>query len=146
MDGKLSRAARWISGETRLRVRYAETDRQGVVYHANFAIWFEIGRVELLRQAGLRYRDMELQDNCYLPVADLHVRYKAPAFYDDEILVRTRVTRLRGPLVYFGYQVLRAADQALLAEGESAHLVVDDKFQRRPLPPKYAAAFEQTSE
>ncbi|HEV7219741.1 MAG TPA: thioesterase family protein, partial [Terriglobales bacterium] len=65
--------------ETRLRVRYAETDQMGVVYHANHFIWFEVGRVELLRQLGFSYRDMEEKDQCFIAVVDARCRYKAPA-------------------------------------------------------------------
>ena len=130
-----------ISGETRLRVRYAETDNMGVVYHSNYAIWFEVGRVELLRQLGLEYRTMEKEDNCHIPVVDLRVRYKAPALYDDEIVVRTRLANARSSLLHFAYEVLRATDQTLLATGETMHIVVDDKLQRCPLPERYLKAF-----
>ena len=78
MDKEIESANKKISGETKLRVRYAETDQMGVVYHSNFVIWFEVGRVELLRQLGFQYRDMEQQDDCHIPVVDLRVRYKAP--------------------------------------------------------------------
>ncbi|HLJ89430.1 MAG TPA: thioesterase family protein [Candidatus Angelobacter sp.] len=132
------------TGETKFRVRYAETDQMGVVYHSNFAIWFEIGRVELLRQLGFRYRDMEQQDNCRLPVVDLRVRYKLPAMYDEEILVRTSIANVRKSLLHFRYEVRRADDGALLAEGETTHLIVDEKLQRRRLPEKYLAAFMST--
>ena len=130
-----------LTGETRLRVRYAETDNMGVVYHSNFAIWFEVGRVELMRQLGLEYRTMEKDDNCHIPVVDLRVRYKAPALYDDEIVVRTRIANARQSLLHFTYEVLRAGDQTLLATGETMHIIVDDKFQRRSLPEKYLKAF-----
>jgi acyl-CoA thioester hydrolase len=130
-----------LSGETKLRVRYAETDNMGVVYHSNFAIWFEVGRVELMRQLGLEYRTMEKDDNCHIPVVDLRVRYKAPALYDDEIVVRTRIANARQSLLHFTYEVLRAGDQTLLATGETMHIIVDDKFQRRSLPEKYLKAF-----
>ena len=130
-----------LTGETKLRVRYAETDNMGVVYHSNFAIWFEVGRVELMRQLGLEYRTMEKDDNCHIPVVDLRVRYKAPALYDDEIVVRTRIANARQSLLHFTYEVLRAGDQALLATGETMHIIVDDKFQRRALPEKYMKAF-----
>jgi len=130
-----------LTGETRLRVRYAETDNMGVVYHSNFAIWFEVGRVELMRQLGLEYRSMEKEDNCHIPVVDLRVRYKAPALYDDEIVVRTRIANARQSLLHFTYEVLRAGDQTLLATGETMHIIVDDKFQRRSLPEKYLKAF-----
>lgn len=130
-----------LVGETRLRVRYAETDNMGVVYHANFAIWFEVGRVELMRELGLEYRAMEKEDNCHIPVADLRVRYKAPALYDDEIVVRTRVANARHSLLHFTYEVLRARDQTLLATGETMHIIVDDRFQRCPLPERYRHVF-----
>jgi len=127
--------------ETTIRVRYADTDQMGVVYHSNFVVWFEVGRVELLRQYGFRYRDMEKQDNCHIPVADLKVRYKLPAYYDDEIIVRTHLQSVHRSLLVFHYQVVRADDRALLAEGQTTHIVVDEKFQRCPLPQKYLAAF-----
>ena len=133
------------TGEVKLRVRYAETDQMGVVYHSNFLIWFEIGRVELMRQLGFCYRDMEQQDKCHIPVADLQVRYKAPAYYDDEIVVRTRLKDAHRSLLRFGYEVFRAADRVLLAEGESTHLVVDDKLKRRSLPEKYLASFTRAT-
>lgn len=130
-----------IWGETRLRVRYAETDKMGVVYHSNFVIWFEVGRVELLRQLGFEYSRMEQQDNCHIPVVDLRVRYKAPAQYDDEIVVRTVLKNTRSSLLHFSYEVLRESDRTLLATGETMHIIVDDKFERRPLPDKYMNAF-----
>jgi len=128
-------------GETRLRVRYAETDKMGVVYHSNYVIWFEVGRVELLRQLGFEYSSMEKQDDCHIPVVDLRVRYKAPARYDDEIVIRTRLANVRASLLHFAYEVLRAGDGVLLATGETMHIIVDNQFQRRALPEKYMKAF-----
>ncbi len=130
-----------VTGETKLRVRYAETDKMGVVYHANFVIWFEVGRVELLRQLGFEYRSMEKDDNCHIPVVDLRVRYKAPALYDDEIVVRTRLANARQSLLHFSYEVFRAGDQTLLATAETTHMIVDDNFHRRSLPEKYMNVF-----
>jgi acyl-CoA thioester hydrolase len=130
-----------IWGETRLRVRYAETDRMGVVYHSNFVIWFEVGRVELLRQLGFQYSDMERQDNCHIPVVDLRVRYKAPAQYDDEIVVRTVLRKARASLLHFSYEIFRESDRTLLATGETMHIIVDDKLARTTLPEKYMKAF-----
>jgi len=132
---------RKISGETTLRVRYAETDRMGIVYHANFVIWFEVGRVELLRQLGFQYSEMEQQDNCHIPVVDLRVRYKAPAQYDDEVVIRTELKNVRSSLLHFSYEVFRQADRTLLATGETMHIIVDDKFDRCTLPEKYMKAF-----
>ena len=140
MDRKIDGVSK-ISGETKLRVRYAETDRMGIVYHSNFVIWFEVGRVELLRQLGFEYSRMEAQDNCHIPVVDLRVRYKAPAQYDDEIVIRTELKNARSSLLHFSYEVFRERDRMLLATGETMHIIVDDKFERRALPEKYLKAF-----
>src|SRR6202035_4476481 len=119
MEPRMSRGENHhpIVNEARLRVRYAETDQMGVVYHANYFVWFEVGRVELLRQLGFSYRDMEQNDQCFIAVVDARCRYKAPARYDDEIVVRTRLKNVRESLVHFGYELLRAGDGLLLAEG-----------------------------
>jgi acyl-CoA thioester hydrolase len=122
-------------------VRYAETDQMGVVYHSNYVIWFEVGRVEALRQLGLTYKEME-QDGCHLPVVEVRCRYKAPARYDDLITVRTRLKKIRSNLIRFGYEIVRAADGTLLAEGETVHLTLDDRGERRTFPEKYLAAFQ----
>ncbi len=96
--------------ETLLRVRYAETDKMGVVYHANYLIWFEIGRTEYCRERGITYRDMEESGDAFLVVAESYCRYKAPAFYDDELIVRTHLTELRRRSMRFGYEIVRATD------------------------------------
>jgi acyl-CoA thioester hydrolase len=126
-------------------VRYAETDKMGVVYHSNFIVWFEIGRVEMLRQLGFRYRDMELDEDCHIAVADVRVRFKAPARYDDEILIRTRLKNVRDSLLQFGYEIVRVEDGMLLAEGETTHIVVDSKFEKSALPQKYLKAFAKAT-
>jgi len=133
-----------ISGETKLRVRYAETDKMGVVYHSNFLIWFEVGRVELLRQLGFQYSEMEAEDNCHIPVVDLRVRYKSPALYDDEIVVRTQIKKVRSSLLHFSYEIFREADRTLLATGETMHIIVNNKLERTMLPEKYMQAFNGT--
>ena len=130
-----------LTCEVRLRVRYAETDQMGVVYHANHFIWFEIGRVELLRQLGFSYREMEENDGCFIAVVDARCRYKAPAHYDDEVLVRTHLKNVRESLVHFGYELLRANDGVVLAEGETTHVVTDANMKKRTIPEKYASAF-----
>ena len=127
--------------ETRVRVRYAETDQMGVVYHANYLIWFEVGRVEYIRQLGLDYKSMEREEGCGIAVVDVSVRYKAPARYDDELVVQTRLIAARGVLIRFGYRILRAADEVLLCEGETVHVVVDTEMKKCPLPQKYADRF-----
>jgi acyl-CoA thioester hydrolase len=133
-----------ISGETKLRVRYAETDKMGVVYHSNFVIWFEVGRVELLRQLGFQYSEMESEDDCHIPVVDLRVRYKAPAQYDDEIVVRTEIKNVRSSLLHFSYEIFREGDRMLLATGETMHIIVNKKLERTVLPKKYMQAFNGT--
>jgi acyl-CoA thioester hydrolase len=138
----MERPVSGIVGEARLRVRYAETDQMGVVYHSNYIIWFEVGRVELLRQLGFTYKEMERQDNCHIAVVDVKCRFKSPVLYDDEILIRTHLKNVRDSLIHFGYEILRAEDQTLLAEGETTHMVVGDDFQRRALPEKYLAPFK----
>jgi acyl-CoA thioester hydrolase len=134
-----------LVSETKIRVRYAETDKMGVVYHSNFIVWFEVGRVEMLRQLGFRYRDMEREDDCHIAVADVRVRYKAPARYDDEILIRTRLKNARESLLQFAYEIERAEDGTLLAEGETTHIVVDSNFEKSAMPQKYVKAFAKAS-
>jgi acyl-CoA thioester hydrolase len=129
--------------ETRLRVRYAETDQMGVVYHSNHLIWFEIGRVELIRQLGFTYRDMERNDDCFIAVAEARCRYRAPIYYDDEVIVRTKLTSVRESVVHFSYELLRGATSALLAEGETTHIVTDSNFKIAALPEKYLKVFRE---
>jgi acyl-CoA thioester hydrolase len=131
--------------QTRIRVRYAETDQMGVVYYANFFIWFEVGRVELLRQLGFHYKQMEIDDNCHIPVVEANCRYKSPAHYDDELVLETRILELRRSIIKFGYRLLRPEKEAstLLAEGETTHLTVDRSMRPVRLPQKYVAVLEQ---
>lgn len=131
--------------ETRIRVRYAETDQAGVVYHANYLVWFEVGRVELCRDHGFNYRDMEKQSDAILPVIDLKVTYRSPALYDDIILIRTRLKFLRTRSVSFIYEVYRAADMTLLAEGETYHVVVNKEGRAKSFPPEFAAKIKSGS-
>ena len=132
-----------VVNETRIRVRYAETDQMGVVYHANHFIWFEVGRVEFLRQVGFSYKDMEQHDNCFIAVVDARCRYKAPALYDDEVIVRTRLKNIRESVIHFGYELVRASDGAVLAEGETTHIVADSNMQKTTLPAKYMRVFRE---
>lgn len=127
--------------ETRLRVRYAETDQMGVVYHSNHLIWFEVGRVELMRQMGFSYRDMERDEGRFIAVAEVKCRYRAPVFYDEEVVVRTRLKSVRESVVVFSYELVRAGSEGLLAEGETTHVVTDANMKLAPLPEKYLKAF-----
>jgi acyl-CoA thioester hydrolase len=130
---------------TQVRVRYAETDQMGIVYYANYLVWFEIGRVELLRSLGLAYSQLEKEHECILPVVEATCRYRAPAKYDDEIVIETRPALLRGSVIKFAYSIWRKASQEgeprkLLAEGETVHVVCDDQLNKKPLPAHYAEA------
>ncbi|MGA7292571.1 MAG: thioesterase family protein [Terriglobales bacterium] len=127
--------------ETRIRVRYAETDQMGVVYHSNHFIWFEVGRVELLRQFGFNYKDMERADDCFIAVVDARCRYKAPVHYDDEVIVRTYLKHVREKMIHFAYELRSAETGTLLAEGETVHIVADSKMKPRSLPEKYMQKF-----
>ncbi|HYM79348.1 MAG TPA: thioesterase family protein [Candidatus Dormibacteraeota bacterium] len=130
-----------VWNETRLRVRYAETDQMGVVYHSNHLIWFEVGRVELMREMGFCYRDMEREDGLFIAVAQATCRYRAPVYYDEEVLVRTRLKNVRESVIVFSYELARATTGALLAEGETTHIVTDAKMKVVALPDKYLTVF-----
>src|ERR1035437_634105 len=138
MPVNLNRAT---ANETLIRVGYAGTDQMGVVYHANHFIWFEVGRVELLRQFGFNYKNMEREDGCFIAVVDAHCRYMAPVHYDDEVIVRTYLKHVREKVIRFGYELRRAETGELLAEGETTHIVADSKMKARALPEKYMRVF-----
>lgn len=126
---------------SRVRVRYAETDQMGVVYHANYLVWFEIGRVDFIRSLGMDYRSMEQEDGLGIAVVDVSARYKLPARYDDELRIETHLVAARGAVIKFGYRVKREADDVVLCEGETVHVVVDREMKKRSLPEKYANRF-----
>ena len=123
--------------ETLLRVRYAETDKMGIVYYANYLVWFEIGRTEFCRARGFSYRDMEEMDDAFLVVAEGYCRYKAPAYYDDELFIRTHVTELRKRSLRFGYEIVRVSDGQIIAEGETGHVLTDGSGRVRSFPEGY---------
>ena len=133
-----------MSVTTEVRVRYAETDQMGIVYYANYLVWFEIGRVEVLRTLGFSYSRLEKEHQCILPVIEVNCRYRSPARYDDQILIETRPSLLRGSVLKFAYRILRKAsadvEPTLLAEGETVHVVCDDQLNKKPLPEHYAEA------
>ena len=132
-----------MTSESRLRVRYAETDQMGVVYHSNYLIWFEVGRTDLIRALGLDYRSMEQEEGVGIAVVEATCRYKAPARYDDELIVRTTLAGIRGSVVRFTYALHRAADELLLCEGATTHVVVGTDMKRAPMPERYADAFRK---
>jgi acyl-CoA thioester hydrolase len=126
--------------ETRVRVRYAETDQMGVVYHANYLVWMEVGRVELCRASGFRYRDLE-QDGVLMAVVEANCRYVSPALYDDEVVIRTRIETANARVVRFAYEMDAAHDGRRLAEGFTVHVFCGTNRKAAKLPEKYHAVF-----
>jgi len=123
---------------TRVRVRYADTDKMGVVYYANYFVWFEVGRSEWLRSSGWTYREME-HEGLSLPVLEAHCEYRQPARYDDELDVGARASRLSPARLRFDYEIRRVADEALLAHGHTIHAAVDPDGRPRRLPAQVLA-------
>ena len=125
---------------SRVRVRYAETDQMGIVYYANYLVWFEVGRTDWLREMGWSYRDMEA-DGISLPVIEARCTYHESARYDEELEVRTTST-LESPIrIRFLYEVVRAADGATLASGMTMHAALDRSGRPRRLPDRVRTLF-----
>ncbi len=118
--------------ETTFRVRYAETDAAGITYHANYIVWFEVGRGEYMWQQGGNYADLEAQ-GFLLPVTEVHARYLAPSRYSELVTVRTWVEELKSRQVIFGYEVVNVAGQTLCT-GRSVHICTDKESRVRTFP------------
>jgi acyl-CoA thioester hydrolase len=129
------------TAETRIRVRYAETDQMGVVYYANYLVWMEVGRVELCKACGFNYRDMEREDGIFLAVAEAGCRYRSPARFDDEVIIRTWIEEASTRIVIFHYEMRVAEDGRLLATGHTRHVFVNREMHRAQLPGKYHPMF-----
>ena len=125
---------------TRVRVRYAETDRMGVVYYANYFVWFEVGRTDWLRQTGWTYREME-RDGVSLPVIEAQCEYRQPARYDDEIEIATKGTLVTPVRVRFDYALSRAGDDTAIAAGHTMHAAVDGDGRPCRLPDRVREMF-----
>ena len=121
-----------------VRVRYAETDKMGVVYYANYFVWFEIGRTDVCRQCGFSYRDMEIEDDAYLMVVEAQCKYRRPARYEDDLVVRTRLDSWSKRTLRFSYEIVDAATRELLAEGMTAHVVTTNQGRPRTFPTRQA--------
>jgi acyl-CoA thioester hydrolase len=119
--------------ETRLRVRFEETDTMQVVYYAKYFVWFEVGRMNLLRDLGLKYSDMSSR-NIHIPVVQAHADYRAPARFDDEVLVKTRVGQVGNSSVRFENEVYKLPDMELLCAGHTVHVLVNGDGRPVPLP------------
>ena len=124
---------------TIFRVRYAETDQMGVVYHANYLVWMEIGRVELVRSRGFNYKDLEAAEGIALGVVEASCRYHFPARYDQEIVVETEVISSSSRMIEFAYRILLAGTERLLASGSTRHIWLNRDMRPARLPMKYHA-------
>jgi acyl-CoA thioester hydrolase len=127
--------------ETRIRVRYAETDQMGVVYYANYLVWMEVARVELCRACGFNYRDMEREDGILLAVAEANCRYASPARFDDEVLIRSWIEEAGTRMATFGYEMCSASDGRKIATGFTRHVFLTRDFRPARLPEKYFKFF-----
>ncbi|WP_162178683.1 acyl-CoA thioesterase [Deinococcus marmoris] len=126
-----------MSIQTTIRVRYAETDMMGVVHHATYPVWFEVGRTDLMREMGLPYTEIEAR-GYYLMLSGLNVEYRRAARYDDELTVTTRISAIRSRTVTFVYEVRRGEE--LLATGESRHIATDKQYRPARMPDDVLAA------
>lgn len=117
-----------FSSKTKLRVRYAETDRMGYVYYGNYAQYFEVGRVEALRELGFSYKEIE-DSGMILPVLDLKVKYKKPAIYDDELVILTHIKDLPAYRIRFEYEVQNQKDE-MICTGETSLVFIDAERNR----------------
>jgi len=126
---------------TRVRVRYAETDQMGDVYHANYIIWMEVGRVEFFRAQGIRYRDMERDEGILLVVVEAHCRYHSPARYDEEVAIRTWLEEANPRMLRLGYEMTDAATGQHLATGGTKHIFCGPDHKPKKLPEKFRATF-----
>lgn len=128
------------SSVSTVRVRYAETDKMGIVYYANYLVWFEVARTDWLRDTGWTYRAME-QEGFGLPVIEAHCDYKTSARYDDEIRIETKARLISPVRLAFDYTVTRAADAAVVASGYTVHASVDISGRPVRLPPRVKELF-----
>ena len=129
--------------ETRLRVRYAETDQMGVVYYANYLVWMEVARVNHCRALGFEYRDMERDAGAFLAVTEARCRYRAPARFDDEVVIESVITEVRSRTIRFEYRMRRSDTEEALAEGHTLHTVTNREGKMIRLPEAYRPFFER---
>jgi acyl-CoA thioester hydrolase len=127
--------------ETRIRVRYAETDQMGVVYYANYLVWMEVARAELCRACGFTYREMEQTDGVLMVVAESNCRYSSPARYDDEVIVKAWIEEAGSRMVRIAYEMRLADGDRKVASGFTRHIFVTRDFRPTRLPRKYFAMF-----
>jgi acyl-CoA thioester hydrolase len=123
---------------TQQKVRYAETDNMGIVYYANYLVWFEVGRTEYLLAQGMDYRDVE-KEGLFMAVVESHATYKAPARYGDVVSIETTPTEVKNSSLRFDYRVVRGSDKKLLCEGYTTHVLIDKEMRPKKIPEKIRA-------
>ena len=121
--------------EVQIRVRYAETDQMGIVYYANYLIWFEVARTEYLLNQGLDYREVE-KEGLFMAVVEAHCVYKAPARYGDAIVIDAEATDIKNTSFKFQYKIFRKKDRVLLAQGSTTHVLIDKSMKPKKMPDK----------
>jgi acyl-CoA thioester hydrolase len=141
--GATSNQVKPVNHEVEIRVRYAETDQMGVVYHAHYLVWCEIGRTELMRSVGLSYADLE-KEGTMLAVADASIRFHASARYDDVVTIETRLRGVRSRTVTFSYLLSRGGtnDRQRLASAETTLVALDSGGRPRSLPTHVLELFQ----
>jgi acyl-CoA thioester hydrolase len=130
-----------LSHQTRIRVRYAETDQMGVAYYANYLVWMEVGRAELCRAVGARYRDVELEGNVLLAVVEANCRYRSPARYDDEIVIQASIATSSSRGVTFEYEMWEAESGRKIAAGHTKHIFLTPDLKPAHLPERFWPLF-----
>jgi acyl-CoA thioester hydrolase len=134
-----------LIAESRVKVRYAETDQMGVAYYANYFVWFEVGRSQFCNDCGFSYRDMERETGLFMIVAEAHCRYKTPARYEDDLTIRTRISELTRRTLRFSY-VIDRADGAPVATGETLHVLINSEGRPSSIPEKYQSLLKGARE
>lgn len=124
---------------TQVRVRYAETDQMGIVYHANYLVWMEVGRIEACRELGFEYKDMEQKDGIFLAVTEVNARYLYPARYDDLVTIATTLGDVSSRRVIFKYE-MHCGDRKL-ATGQTSHIFLNRELKPTRIPQKYHPLF-----
>ncbi len=130
-----------IANIAHVRVRYAETDQMGVVYHANYIVWMEVGRTEFCRAAGIVYRDLEENEGLRLAVVEANCRYVSPARYDDEIEIHTTIAESNPRMIRFAYLLRNKITGAKVAEGSTKHIFLNKELKLARLPAAYFPQF-----
>jgi len=128
--------------ETKIKVRYVETDQMGIVHHSNYYPWFEVGRTEFIKEIGMTYSQMEAE-NVMLPLVESSCKYIIGARYEDELTIQTWIEELTGAKVVFKYQVVRDSDSKIIAKGSTIHAFVNKEFRVMNLKKKNSDMWEK---